>query len=513
MKRNSTQKKRIAREVAGKAFQRRTRKDLIPKEVLDLYPAMILVVSPDGTIVEVNKHAERLLRFDEQRLLACSLYDLCVVDARSEVQRLVNETLTNGFSNSSGITLQTADGGEVEVALSLSRYPSENKGKRAYCVVAARDVSEERKKELDLLRFSNIAHYTVNPLEITDVDGRIIYVNPAFERASGYSREELIGKNPKIFGSGKHPKSFWKKMWATITAGKVWMGEVENRRRDGEPFFAQLLISPIIDGDGKIVGYFGVHRDITEQRYLQQQLVHAQKMESIGLLAAGIAHEVGNPLTSISSLVQVIQRSTRDEFMQEKLELIKSQIARISRIIRELVDFSRRSSYEVQLTNINKSIRQSVEIVRLGKKAKNIVFQVHLDETIPSLPLVPDQMEQVFINILINAVDAIQAKVNDPSYGTLSTEKGEIAVTSSKQDDQVVIAIRDNGKGIPEELLPKVFEPFFTTKRVGEGTGLGLWVSYGIIRSFQGTIKAESIVGKGTTFTITLPLYSELSKS
>jgi len=474
---------------------------------------MMIVISPDGTIVQVNKHVGELLRFGERQLLDTSLFGLCRSDARDELQRLVNETLSNGFSHESEIALKTADGGEVEVAVSLSRYPSNKKVRQAYCVVTARDVSEERRKELDLLRFSNIAHYTVNPLEITDVNGKIIYVNPAFERASGYSREELIGKNPNIFGSGKHPKSFWKKMWDTITAGKVWMGEVENRRRNGEPFYAQLLISPIIDGDGKIVGYFGVHRDITEQKYLQQQLVHAQKMESIGLLAAGIAHEVGNPLTSISSLVQVIQRSTQDDFMQEKLELIKSQIARISRIIRELVDFSRRSSYEVQLTDINKSIKQSVEIVRLGKKAKNIKFHVHLDENIPPLPLVPDQMEQVFINILINAVDAIEAKGNDPSYSTFSMENGEIEVISAKHDDEVVVSIRDNGKGIPEELLPKIFEPFFTTKSVGEGTGLGLWVSYGIIRSFQGTIKAESVVGEGTTFTIALPLYSELSKS
>jgi PAS domain S-box-containing protein len=486
--------------------------EIIPKELLDLYPNLIIVVSGDGKVVEVNKHAGVLLKLGEERLLRSSLYDLCVPDVRGELKRLTEESFTRGQTASSTIALQTGDGETIDVELSLSRYPSNSRAKHAYCVVTARDVSEERKKELDLLRFSNIAHYTVNPLEITDVDGRIIYVNPAFEKASGYSREEVIGKNPNIFGSGKHPKSFWKKMWDTIKSGHVWVGEIENRRRNGEPFFTQLLISPIIDGSGKVVGYFGVHRDITEQRYLQQQLTHAQKMESIGLLAAGIAHEVGNPLTSISSLVQVIQRSTADEFTQEKLELIKSQIARISRIIRDLVDFSRRSSYEVQLTDVNKSIRQSVEIVRVGKKAKDISFRVHLDESIPQLPLVPDQMEQVFINILINAVDAIQAKVSDPLYRVLSTVRGEIVVSSSLHDGQVLITIQDNGKGIPEETLPKIFEPFFTTKKVGEGTGLGLWVSYGIIRSFQGNIEVDSGIGRGTTFTITLPLYVEFSK-
>jgi PAS domain S-box-containing protein len=371
----------------------------------------------------------------------------------------------------------------------------------------ARDISDEKQKELDLLRFSNIAHHTVNPLEITDAQGRIIYVNPAFEKASGYSKEELIGKNPNIFGSGKQPKSFWKNMWATITSGRVWVGEVENRRRNGDPFFTHLLISPIIDGDGSVVGFFGVHRDITNQKHLEQQLIHAQKMESIGMLAAGLAHEVGNPLTSISSLVQVIQRETKDEFTQDKLELIKSQITRISRTIRGLVDFSRRSSYEVQSTDINKSLHEAVEVVRVGKKAKEVAFHVEFDDTIPKLPLVPDQIQQVFINILINAIDAIHDSMMSRKGKSTG---GKISVRSGLTDENVVITLEDNGNGIPEDFIHKIFEPFFTTKKVGEGTGLGLWVSYGIIKSFQGSIKVKSVDAEGTTFTITLPLHSEL---
>jgi PAS domain S-box-containing protein len=367
------------------------------------------------------------------------------------------------------------------------------------CLAVLRDLAAEKRKDLDLLRFSNIAHYTVNPLEVTDGDGKIVYVNPAFEKASGYSREELLGRTPAIFGSGKHPKSFWKNMWDTISAGRVWTGEVENRRRNGEAFYSYLLISPIVDVNGANVGYFGVHRDISDQKNLEKQLIHAQKLESIGLLAAGIAHEVGNPLTSISSLVQVIQRETKESFTQEKLELIKSQINRISRIIRDLVDFSRRSSHEIHLTDVNKSIRESIAIVQVGKKAKELSFNVSLDQTIPPLPLVADQLEQVFINVLINAVDAIH-DMRSP------VRKGEVAVSTSLKNGLVEIIIRDNGKGISRDSMPKIFQPFYTTKRVGEGTGLGLWVSYGIIKSFQGDIAADSAEGEGTTFTITLPV-------
>lgn len=486
-------------------------RDIIPRELLNLSPGLIIVLAADGTIVEVNRYASETLKFTEAGLVDELFYDRCVPDERERIRNLVEECLVSRRTLSAQAKLLSGNGLIIDVDLSLSCYPPGKRARKRYCVLIGRDISEEKKKELDLLRFSNIAHHTVNPLEITDARGRIIYVNPAFEKASGYSKEDLIGKNPNIFGSGKQPKSFWKKMWDTISSGKVWVGEVENRRRNGEPFFTNLLISPIIDNEGKVVGFFGVHRDITGQKHLEKQLIHAQKMESIGMLAAGLAHEVGNPLTSISSLVQVIQRETKDEFTQDKLALIKSQITRISRIIRDLVDFSRRSSYEIQLTDINKNVHEAVEIVRVGKKAKEIVFEVSLEKQIPMLPLVPDQIEQVVINILINAVDAIHADLISRAHLGDKKRPGKIVVKSALEDDDVAITITDNGKGIPEESLPKIFEPFFTTKKVGEGTGLGLWVSYGIIKSFQGIIKVDSVEGEGTTFTIKLPLQSELS--
>lgn len=491
-----------------KTKNRLNSRDIIPRELLDLTPNVIFVVVADCSVVEVNYHACSTFKKEEHQLVGSPFHELCCGSEQSKIRSLIEECFRTGISATTQTKLEATGGQVIDVDFTITRYPKSKRVRKYYCVLIGRDISEEKRRNLDLLRFSNIAHYTVNPVEITDQQGNIIYVNPAFEKASGYKKEELIGRNPKVFGSGKHPKSFWEKMWKTITSGKVWVGEIENRRGTGEAIFTQLLISPIIDGDGVIIGYFGVHRDITEQKHLEQQLIHAQKMESIGLLAAGIAHEVGNPLTSISSLVQVIQRTTQDEFTQEKLELIKSQITRISRIIRDLVDFSRRSSYEVQMTDINKCLHEAVEIVRVGRKAKEVSFNVSLDTNIPMLPLVPDQIEQVFINIIINAVDAINSSVQEHPG---RQKKKEINVQSTVNSEYVVVVIRDTGVGISEDRLPKIFEPFFTTKKVGEGTGLGLWVSYGIIKSFQGNITVESVEGEGAVFTITLPLHSELS--
>jgi signal transduction histidine kinase len=225
-------------------------------------------------------------------------------------------------------------------------------------------------------------------------------------------------------------------------------------------------------------------------------------MESIGLLTAGIAHEVGNPLTSISSIVQVLERSSPDELTREKLELIKSQVSRITRIIRDLVDFSRRSSFETDPTDINGCVTEAVSIVRVSRKARSIAITAELAPDLPPLSIVPDQIQQVVINILMNAVDAVHEKYGDRAGA------GSIVCRTELEDGHVRITVADNGPGIAEGALQKIFEPFFTTKKVGEGTGLGLWVSYGIVRSFRGELTAVSTPGAGTTFTIRLPLFS-----
>ena len=164
-----------------------------------------------------------------------------------------------------------------------------------------------------------------------------------------------------------------------------------------------------------------------------------------------------------------------------------------------MVDFSRPSNYELQLTDINQNIVEAVEIIKVGAKAKDITFDLDLNNKIPLLPLISDQIQQIFVNILLNAVDAISENIEN-------NKNNKISVLSNINDDEVIISFKDTGKGINEEKLSKVFEPFYTTKKEGKGTGLGLWVSYGIIKSFQGDIKVESKLKKGTTFTITLPI-------
>lgn len=459
------------------------------------FEGMCFIISHDGKILAVNKSGAERLKSDSS---IQNFFDL--------VEPSVLVSLKTELSNCSKkqksvehLTKINLGGESSIVNTTLSPYFSNENGLPGECnfLIIANDITVKKEYEEDLQRFFYVAENTVNPLQITDTEGRMIYVNPAFLQVSGYTKEELIGKNPSIFGSKKQLKKFWSEMWTTIKNGKVWIGDVENQKKNGEPFHTQLLISPILDSEKNVTGYFGVHRDLSEKKILEKQLIHTQKMESIGTLAAGIAHEVGNPLASISALVQVAQRTTTDDLVKSKLELVKSQVNRISKIIRDLVDFSRPSNFEFQMTDINKNLSEAVEITKVGAKAKDVSFDLNLSSSIPLLPLVADQIQQVFVNILLNAADAI--------LESKKTEKKIIVKSELKENDEVHISFSDNGIGIADDNIPKIFEPFFTTKKEGKGTGLGLWVSYGIIKSFQGEIKVSSVFGEGTTFTVILP--------
>lgn len=467
--------------------------------LFDSFPDMCFILDKKGDVEDINISARIKLDIKWRGEKSHNFIDLIEDSWKESTQKEIEKCKTEFKSKISESKLLVGKNSyDVELLIAPYTYQPDD-GQNEHLIILARDITESRKKELDLLRFYNIAEKTVFPLQITSLEGKMLYVNPAYEAASGYSREELLGKNPNIFGSGKYTKSFWTNMWKTIRSGKVWVGEVENRRKDGTPFYSQLLISPILNSKGKVFGFFGVHRDLSEKKLLEKQLVHSQKMESIGTLAAGIAHEVGNPLASISALVQVIQRTSEDSFVREKIDLIKSQVTRISKIIRDLVDFSRPSNYELKLTDINQNISEAVNITRVGAKAKDVKFEFKKNEKIPLLPLIADQIEQVFINILLNAVDSYAEPI------AKNKKEKIITISTEIEDDFVHIIFSDNGSGIKDEDLIKIFEPFFTTKKEGKGTGLGLWVSYGIVKSFQGDITVKSKLGEGTTFVISLP--------
>ena len=240
--------------------------------VVDLLPEMVLILDDENRVLDANKIA-----VDELGVIVRPSHPKYVFDIIPEDERTVFRNL---FPFTDQLKFETKfrrrDRSVIDVRGMVRILHS---GQTKYWVLVMRDVTKEKRKELDLLRFSNVIHNTINPIQISDANGTMVYVNPAFEKVTGYSNTELIGKNPNILNSRKHSKEFWSGVWKHIISGKVWIGRIENRRKDGSPFFTELVISPIVDSHGKIAGYLGAHRDITEQIILEQQLVRSQRME------------------------------------------------------------------------------------------------------------------------------------------------------------------------------------------------------------------------------------------
>jgi signal transduction histidine kinase len=235
---------------------------------------------------------------------------------------------------------------------------------------------------------------------------------------------------------------------------------------------------------------------------LEQQVMHSEKLAALGRLSAGIAHEIGNPLTSISSFAQLLREMTTDEFTQNSLDIINKHIQRITDIVRKMSTLSRVDSLNIQYVQLNDVLQSTLDLMRLDKRMKNTIeIFPSCDPELPKTMVDEGQMSQVFINIILNALDAM------PEGGKLSITTRQDHGESGK--DSILIEFADTGIGISKQELEKIFDPFYTTKEAGKGTGLGLSLSYNIIKRFNGEIKVESEDGKGTVFTIILPVEKE----
>jgi two-component system NtrC family sensor kinase len=262
-----------------------------------------------------------------------------------------------------------------------------------------------------------------------------------------------------------------------------------------ETFF-DVYVSPLKDEEGSVSGRIFVFEDVTEKNLIQNQLITSEKMASLGLLSAGIAHEINTPLTGISSYCQFLIDNPNGAENPELIAKMQDQVLRANRIIRTLLDFSRQKGQQAVPVDLNQLLEESLALVEHKLKKKSITFR---RETVFSQRIqgFPTRLQQLFINLFINAIDAIEGE-------------GWISVSGEETGEQVSIRFKDSGRGIAEKQLEKIFDPFFTTKAVGQGTGLGLAIVYNIVKEHYGNIEVHSKVDRGTTFIITFPLQSPL---
>ncbi len=369
------------------------------------------------------------------------------------------------------------------------------------------DITELKQAEEEQRRLFSAIEQSGDIVIITDPEANIQYVNRTFEQITGYIRAEVLGKNPRLLKSGKQGEGFYREMWDHLAEGKVFRACMINKCKDGSLYTEDATISPVFDKAGKIVNYVGVKRDMTERLSMEAQLQQAQKMELVGRLAGGVAHDFNNMLSAILGNAELVLEQTPAESpTYPEIQEIIAAAKRSAGITQQLLAFARRQIISPKMLDLNDSISSMLKMLQrlIGE---NIDLAWLPSKTACIVNIDPSQLSQVLVNLCVNARDAIH------NIGKITIETSKI-----KLDEQyraihpeaapgpyVILKVSDNGSGMDAETMSHLFEPFFTTKEVGRGTGLGLATVHGIVTQNHGFIQVESQPGQGAYFQIFLP--------
>jgi PAS domain S-box-containing protein len=377
-------------------------------------------------------------------------------------------------------------------------------------------IAYRKQAEMRLRRLSRAVEQSPASVIVTDTAGNIEYVNPKFTELTGYAPEEVIGRNPRILKSGHTSPEGYRELWASITSGREWRGELHNKKKNGELFWESVSISPIRDADGKITNFLAVKEDITErkraeteQARLETQLRQAQKMEAVGTLAGGIAHDLNNTLVPVLGLVELtLEEAPADSLARANLEMVIAAAERSKDLVNQILAFSRQDAPERKPVKLCRVIKETLSFLR-ASLPRTVEIRQKLDETLGPVLADATQIHQILLNLGSNAGDAMGLKGGVLEVVLERAEVDEGLASSGptlRPGPHAKIVVSDTGAGMDEKTLERIFDPFFTTKSVGEGTGMGLSVVHGIVESHDGAITVTSEAGRGTSFEIYLPV-------
>ena len=343
---------------------------------------------------------------------------------------------------------------------------------------------------------------------ITDRDGTILYVNSAFESITGYGWQEAVGQNPRILKSEKLGKAFYADMWDTITSGRVWSGHFINKRKDGTLYEEEATISPVRNTSGNIINFVAVKRDLTEEIKLEEKLHQSQKMEAIGTLAGGIAHDFNNILSAIIGYTQLAEYDIPDESKARgSLTEVLNASRRAKDLVKQILAFSRQANQEQKPLQISHIAKEVLNLMRASLPS-TIEIRRNIESDLNTVLADPTQIHQVLMNLCTNAAYDMKDSVGvlDVSLANVTIDSNFTAKHPQLGNGAYVrLTVSDTGHGMSDEVMDHIFDPYFTTKEKGGGTGLGLAVVHGIMKSHGGAITVESEVGKGSTFNVYLP--------
>jgi PAS domain S-box-containing protein len=471
----------------------------------------ILLIDPSlDRIIDANHQASAMLGYSPKELF--NLHPAIIHgNDLPQLREFFQDVIETGDGWTDQLFCVTRAGDSLSAEISAS---SIDIGGRTCVVALVRDITERKSLEEQLRKVSQAVEQSPFAVVITDVNGIIEYVNPSYPRVTGYTGEEVRGKTPKILNSGLTTNEQYQHLWSTILAGDEWRGELRNRQKNGDLYWAMETISPVRDPQGAITHFVAVQEDITERKSLEEQLLQSRKMESMGQLASGVAHDFNNMLTAIVGYARLSGAALPPGHpISGHLQSIMQAADRATNLTRQLLVFSRRQSIEPKVFDLNDLVIDFDKMLRRLLEAEIELVVLLAADPVP-LKTDSTQMEQILMNLAINARDSM------PDGGKFMIETANVALDAEQASQMggispgqyVMLTASDTGKGMSDEVRPRIFEPFFTTKEIGKGTGLGLATCYGAVKQNGGHIEVLSDPGRGTTFKIYIPRAEELAK-
>ncbi len=483
--------------------------------ILDGLPAHICVINTQGIIVTTNQAWNSFARENSESAESCGVGAnyLAVCLAGEGDERQSSGSYVNGLrgvldGSLSEFSLEYPCHSPTEERWFICHVNPFNVAGEVFAVIAHENITWRKNSEKILKKLSQAIAQNPASIIITDALGTIEFVNQSFTTTTGYAAEEAIGRNWSFLQSDKNPPQMFSDMVSTIISGGVWQGDLRCDRKDGVTFWIHRIVSPIYDDQGSIVNFISAAEDITEKKSLTDQLIHAQRAESIGQLAGGLAHELNNILSVISGYASLLEIEELKPHQLKNIAHIMTAIQAAKNVTYGMVAYGRKLSIRREEIDLSALITTACSFISQFLR-KDILISVSLPDTPIIMGIDPIQMRQVLTHLATNAQDAM------PDGGSLLVS-AEIVNSDSvssaiphyvkrRDVEYVIISVKDSGHGMDEDTRRRIFDPFYTTREVGKGTGLGLAIVFGIISQHGGTIDVQSELGVGTVFRLFLP--------